>query len=78
MIDLEEMITEYIDKEIEYRENREKVCATSKQDLYELDYLKSIDNDDLGVLIDKIQNDEKLQEKIYETINWYLWGNDLN
>lgn len=72
MIDLEEMIIEYIDKEIEYRENREKVCATSKQDLYELDYIRNLNNNEIEELIENVENDKELKDKIYETILKYL------
>lgn len=69
-----DMVSEYIDNEIDYIKQDMKDTLSNNEDLQQdLEYLESLSDSDIENITEKINNDEELQDKITELIHYWVY-----
>lgn len=69
-----DMVSEYIDNEIDYIKQDMENELNNKDDLQQdLNYLEDLTENDIEDITQKINDDEELQDKINELIHYWIY-----
>ena len=68
-----DIVENYIENEINYIKSKEDCTTLSKEDISDLYMLENMPSADKWELVNSILNDNELNEKLNETIHYYLY-----
>ena len=68
-----DIVENYIENEINYIKSKEDCTTLSKEDIGDLYMLENMPSADKWELVNSILNDNELNEKLNETIHYYLY-----
>lgn len=70
---MKERVEDYINNDIIYLKNEISVCGYHKNELDDLHYLENITDEEIEDIVNKILNDDELNNKVNELIHYYLF-----
>ena len=73
MINVKELIEDYINAEVDYLKREESICGFDKGRYADMIMLESVSDEDIDKLTDKILDDNELNNMFNETIHYYLY-----